>query len=83
MGASLRFQSQDFRCRVPEEGDVYTILKYLALVYPLQGNAPEPPIDEQSFQIVFSPDPSALEAAGWTPVRLLRPGDPALTVVRP
>jgi uncharacterized protein (DUF58 family) len=78
MDAAIRFQAQDFRCRAPEEGDIYTILKYLALVYPLQGNAPEPPIDEQSFQIVFSPDPRPLEAAGWTPVRLLRPGDPAL-----
>jgi uncharacterized protein (DUF58 family) len=77
-GAMIRFQAQDFRMRVPEEGDVYTILKYLALVYPLSGNAPEPPIDEQSFQIVFSADPSALEAAGWAPARLLRPGDPVL-----
>jgi len=73
-GASIRFQAQDFRVLVPEEGDVYTILKYLALVYPLHGCAPEPPIDEQSFQIVFSADPTTLEATGWTPARLLRPG---------
>jgi len=77
-GAAIRFQAQDFRVRVPEEGDVYTILKYLALVYPSHGNAPEPPIDEQSFQIIFSADSRALEAAGWTPVRQLRPGDAAL-----
>jgi uncharacterized protein (DUF58 family) len=82
-GADVRFQAQDFQVRVPEEGDVYTILKYLALVYPLPGNAPESPIDEQSFQIVFSADPSALEAAGWTPARLLRPGDPALAGAKP
>jgi uncharacterized protein (DUF58 family) len=74
-GASIRFQAQDCLVRVPEEGDVYTILKYLALVYPVHGTSPEPPIDEQSFQIVFSADPRALEAAGWTPLRLLRPGD--------
>jgi uncharacterized protein (DUF58 family) len=78
--AGIRFQSQDCQIRVPEEGDVYTILKYLALVDPLRGKAPEPPIDEQSFQIVFSSDPSAIEASGWTPARLLRPGDPALGV---
>jgi len=77
-GAGIRFQTQDFQVRVPEEADVYTILKFLALVYPLHDNAPEPPIDEQSFQIVFSADTSALEAAGWTPARVLRPGDPAL-----
>jgi uncharacterized protein (DUF58 family) len=79
-GAGIRFQTQEFQMRVPEEGDVYTILKYLALVCPLQGKAPEPPIDEQSFQIVFSSDPNAIEAAGWTPARLLRPGDSALGV---
>jgi uncharacterized protein (DUF58 family) len=77
-GAGIRFQTQDFQIRVPEEGDIYTILKYLALVYPLRGKAPEPPIDEQSFQIVFSSDPNAIEAAGWSPARLLRPGDPKL-----
>ena len=60
---------------------MYTILKYLALVYPLHGNSPEPPIDEQSFQIVFSADPSALEAAGWMPLRLLRPGDLGMAAV--
>jgi uncharacterized protein (DUF58 family) len=81
-GAGIRFQAQDFQVRVPEEADVYTILKYLALVYPIHGNPPEPPIDEQSFQIVFSPDPSILEAAGWTPARVLRPGDPALSADR-
>jgi uncharacterized protein (DUF58 family) len=76
-GAEIRFQTQDWRTRVPEEGDVYTILRCLALVQPLRGSAPAPPIDEHSFQIVFSADPEPLEAAGWTPHRLLRPGDPA------
>src|ERR1700726_889884 len=64
-GAGIRFQTQEFHIRVPEESNVYTILKYLALVCPLRGKAPEPPIDEQSFQIVFSSDPSGIEAAGW------------------
>src|SRR5258708_776967 len=40
-GAGIRFQTQDFRVRIPEEADVYTMLKYLALVYPLHGNASE------------------------------------------
>src|SRR5579859_5319999 len=80
-GASVRFHSQDLQFRVPEEGPVYTILKYLALVYPLHGKTPEPPIDAQSFQIIFSAEPGVLEAAGWTPARLLRPGDPAFDPV--
>ena len=82
-GAGIRFQTQDFQVRLPEEGDVYTILRYLALVHPLHGEAPEPPIDEQSFQIVFSADPRALEAAGWNPDRVLRPGDPGLAADYP
>jgi uncharacterized protein (DUF58 family) len=82
-GAGIRFQTQDYRVRLPEDGDVYTILRYLALVHPLRGHAPEPPIDEQSFQIVFSADPSALEAAGWNPHRVLCPGDPGLAADYP
>jgi uncharacterized protein (DUF58 family) len=78
LGAAIRFQSPNFSLRTPEEGDVYTILKYLALVQPVQGSTPEPPLDDQSFQIVFSPDPRALETSGWTPARLVRPDDPAL-----
>jgi uncharacterized protein (DUF58 family) len=77
-GAAIRFQSSNFSLRTPEEGDVYTLLEYLALVEPKPGSAPEPPIAEQSFQIVFSSDPGALENAGWTPDRVLAPGDPAL-----
>jgi len=77
-GASIRFQSANFSLRTPEDGDVFTLLGYLALVQPVHGSAPEPPLDEQSFQIVFSSDPAPLESAGWTPARLLRPGDSAL-----
>jgi uncharacterized protein (DUF58 family) len=73
--AAVRFQSQDFSVRVPEEGDIYTILKFLALVYPITAKPTEPPVDESSFQIVFSADPQRLEAAGWTPARVLRPAD--------
>ena len=73
--AGVRFQSQEFSVRVPEESDIYTILKFLALVYPIAGKAVEPPVDESSFQIVFSADPQRLEAAGWTPSRVLGPAD--------
>ncbi|MEO7649920.1 MAG: DUF58 domain-containing protein, partial [Bryobacteraceae bacterium] len=73
--AGVRFQSQEFSVRVPEESDIYTILKFLALVYPIAGKVMEPPVDESSFQIVFSADPQRLEAAGWTPSRVLRPAD--------
>ncbi|MBI3473395.1 MAG: DUF58 domain-containing protein [Candidatus Solibacter usitatus] len=74
-GAAVRFCSQDFQIRVPEEGDVYTILKYLALVFPAAGSGPEPPIDDTSFQIVFSSAPERVARAGWTPARVVSPSD--------
>src|SRR5262249_20622112 len=33
-GTAIHFRSGGFDFRQPEEGDIYTILKYLALVYP-------------------------------------------------
>jgi hypothetical protein len=73
MGASIRFRSQQFDIRVPEEGDVYTILKYLALVFPQSGKLPENPADESSFQIVLSTSPRRFRDLGWAPAHLLGP----------
>ena len=36
-GASIHFRSNGYEFRQPEDGDIYTILKYLALVYPQTG----------------------------------------------
>jgi uncharacterized protein (DUF58 family) len=71
----IHFRSQDFTFRLPEEGDIYTILKYLALVECQAGKAAEPPIDEHSFQIVFSAWPGRFAEAGWRGARLLGPDD--------
>ncbi len=73
MGAGIRFRSQQFDIRVPEEGDVYTILKYLALVFPQAGKPPESPADESSFQIVLSAAPNRFRDLGWAPAHLLDP----------
>jgi len=73
MGAGIQFRSQQFDLRVPEEGDVYTILKYLALVFPQAGKIPENPVDEGSFQIVLSAAPDRFRDSGWTPAHLLGP----------
>jgi uncharacterized protein (DUF58 family) len=73
-GTGIRFRTQDFAFRLPEEGDIYTILKYLALVYPLPGKAPGPPIDEVAFQIVFSAAPERFREIGWTAARIFDPG---------
>jgi uncharacterized protein (DUF58 family) len=74
MGIGIRFRAQQFDIRVPEEGDVYTILKYLALVFPQAGKVPETPADETSFQIVLSALPERFRDLGWTPAHLLGPG---------
>ena len=73
MGAGIRFRSQQFDIRVPEEGDVYMILKYLALVFPQAGKPPESAADESSFQIVLSASPGRFRDTGWAPAHLLGP----------
>ena len=37
------------------------------------GNAPEPPLDESSFKIVFTASPRRFLDAGWTEARVLGP----------
>ena len=72
-GAAIHFRSQGFDFRQPEDGDIYAILKYLALVYPQRSNAPEAPLDETSYKIVFTPSPRAFREAGWMDARILTP----------
>ncbi len=66
----IHFRSQQFEALIPEEGDVYTILKYLALVQPQSGRAAEYPADESNFQILFSVEPNRFLEMGWTPARV-------------
>jgi len=64
-GTHIRFQTQEFDVTLPEEGDIYTILKYLALVTPTKGRPPAAPDDPSSFHIVFSANPERMSAIGW------------------
>jgi uncharacterized protein (DUF58 family) len=73
-GASIHFRSAGFDFRQPEDGDIYTILKYLALVYPQTAAAPEAPLDEASYKIVFTPSPGKFADAGWAEACILSPG---------
>jgi uncharacterized protein (DUF58 family) len=73
-GASIHFRSNGFSFRQPEEGDIYTILKYLALVYPQGPTAPEGPLEESSYKLVFTANPRKFTAAGWMEARILSPG---------
>jgi hypothetical protein len=66
----VRFRTQEVDITLPEEGDIYSILRYLALVTPLkEKSAMAPPAADQndanSFQIVFSPNPERMAALGW------------------
>ena len=83
MGAGICFRSQQFDIRVPEEGDVYMILKYLALVFPQTGKPAESPADESSFQIVLSASPDRFRDLGWAPAHLLGPDAFAGSGLRP
>src|SRR5207302_1909558 len=73
-GTSIYFRAQGFAIRQPLDGDIYTILKYLALVYPQRGNVLEAPIEDTSYKIVFTPAPERFLAAGWAGARMLGPG---------
>jgi uncharacterized protein (DUF58 family) len=71
--AGIHFRTQDFDFRLPEEGDIYTILKYLALVTHKPGKPPEAPADETSFPIVLTASPQRFGDPGWAPARIIGP----------
>jgi uncharacterized protein (DUF58 family) len=76
-GSRIRFCSQDVDWQLPEEADVYTILKYLAIVSARPGRRLVASQDRNVFQIVFSATPERLAEAGWelsgSNLRLLTP----------
>lgn len=82
-GAAIRFRSNGYHFRQPEDGDIYTILKFLALVYPQSANVPEAPIDDTSYKIVFTPSPRRFWDAGWVDARVLAPDTLPLCAAAP
>ena len=72
-GASIHFRSNAYRLRQPEEGDIYSILKYLALVYPARGRGVEAPPEPATYQIVFTPWPAGFRENGWGAARFFSP----------
>jgi len=73
-GARIHFRTQDWELLTPLEGDVYAILRYLALVeargraIPLQHDL------DPAAAIVFTAQPGRLEALAWSSARILHPG---------
>ena len=63
-GHRVRLRTQEFDMVSPAEGDIYAILRYLALVSRRTGaGLPSP---DPSCQIRFQLRPHGVEAAGWT-----------------
>src|SRR5208283_3339285 len=72
-GASVHFRSNGYSLRQPEDGDIYAILRYLALVYPLRGRALEGPVEDAGYKLAFTASPARLREAGWMQARMLSP----------
>jgi uncharacterized protein (DUF58 family) len=64
-GSRVRFCTQDVDWQLPEEADVYSILKYLAIVSIRRGRPLAAAQDRNVFHIVFSAYPERLLEAGW------------------
>jgi len=69
----IHFRTQDFDFRLPEEGDIYTILKYLAVVERKPSKPPEAPADETSFPIVLTASPGRFGDVAWAGARVIGP----------
>jgi uncharacterized protein (DUF58 family) len=72
-GARLHLRTQTHDLRIPEDGDAYTVLKYLAIVSPVCGATPAAPYDEISVQVVLTPSPQPLRDAGWESAYVVDP----------
>ncbi|MEQ1883973.1 MAG: DUF58 domain-containing protein [Bryobacteraceae bacterium] len=66
-GARVRFRTAEFDISLPHEGDIHTILNYLALVTPRNSSRvgeSESPDDEGCVHIVLTADPARLAQQG-------------------
>ena len=75
----IYFRSQRFSFFFPNDGEIYSILRFLSLVEPLMAlggdqDSSELPIDDSTLQIVFSAQPRDFEHGGWTGARIVGPG---------
>jgi hypothetical protein len=50
---------------VPHQGDIYGLLKYLALVSPMRGKASPAPEDTDSYQVILTANAKRLASQGW------------------
>jgi uncharacterized protein (DUF58 family) len=69
--ARVRFRTQEFDLMCPAEGDVYTILKYLALVERKRSGPAHEPGEERSCQVAVTTRREEFERAGWVAARFV------------
>lgn len=70
-GARLRLVSQNADIRLPEQGSIYTILKFLAETEPARSQVPVYPHEANSYQIVLSLSEQGAREAGWPRARVI------------
>ncbi len=73
-GVTFRLETQNYSLAIPELGDAYTILKYLALVGPVPGKLPEVAGDERAIVLVLTSNPQRYEDTARIGARILHPG---------
>jgi uncharacterized protein (DUF58 family) len=71
--ARIRFRTQEYDITAPAEGDVYTILKYLALVERKRNDDAPEPGEERSCQVVFTARHDAFVESGWAAAMFVGP----------
>lgn len=64
-GVRLRFHSQEVSLAVPQQCNIYDVLRYLALVTPLARATPMTARPERDLAIVISADQGQFETLGW------------------
>ncbi len=64
-GARVSFRTQNFSFESPAQGDIYAILRYLALVEPYRSRSVPVPGRDDNIQVVLSAVPARLAQAGW------------------
>ena len=71
--ARVRFVSQEMATTIPATGDVYSVLKYLALVSPGTLDPPPGPAEEHSFHVIFTANPRKYAETGWSAAHFMTP----------
>jgi uncharacterized protein (DUF58 family) len=77
-GARLRFRTQDFDLITPVEGDVYAILKHLALVQRRRRSPRLDPLAEDSVQLLFTARDPLQAGSEWPAAFVFGPRHRAL-----